>query len=237
MAFDSKTGNALEPNTVGSQDCEEPSVGGRPSTRYDYIPKNHNEDTLDSLEDLDIEVCEPWYYYNTRIGDLQVDENILVGGNINASGTVTAPTFQGNINVQSWKGFDILHPNKENHRLRHICLEGPEAGVYIRGKGKGKIIEIPDYWKGLIDENSISVHLTPYGNSYVLFVEKIEDNKIYIESNWEVSGTDIEYYYMINASRIDGEKLIVEYEGQTPADYPGNSKQFSISGYDYDVRG
>ena len=33
------------------------------------------------------------------------------------------------INSQSWKGFDIKHPNKEGHRLRHICLEGPEAGV------------------------------------------------------------------------------------------------------------
>ena len=147
--------------------------------------------------------------------------------------TSTNATLTGTINQQAWKGFDIPHPNKENHRLRHICLEGPEAGVYIRGKGKGKIIKIPDYWKGLIDEDSISVHLTPYGNSYVLFVEKIEDNKIYIESNWEVSGTDIEYYYIINASRIDGEKLIIEYEGNTPADYPGSPDQFSISGYDY----
>ena len=40
-------------------------------------------------------------------------------------------SFSGStINVQSWKGFDIKHPNKEGHRLRHICLEGPEAGVY-----------------------------------------------------------------------------------------------------------
>jgi len=31
--------------------------------------------------------------------------------------------------------------------------------------------------------------------------------------------------------------LIVEYEGETPAEYPGGSKQFSISGYDYDARG
>ena len=43
-------------------------------------------------------------------------------------------SFSGStINVQSWKGFDIKHPNKEGHRLRHICLEGPEAGVYYRG--------------------------------------------------------------------------------------------------------
>lgn len=167
-------------------------------------------------------------------------------GNINADGTVTSSSViatngtitnlkstNATINPQTWKGFDILHPNKENYRLRHICLEGPEAGVYIRGKGKGNIIKLPDYWKGLIDENSISIHLTPYRNSYILFVEKIENNKIYIESDWKVSGIDIEYYYIINASRIDGEKLIVEYEGTTPADYPGSPEQFSISGYDY----
>ena len=35
------------------------------------------------------------------------------------------------------------------------------------------------------------------------------------------------------ASRIDGEELIVEYAGETPADYPGDPAQFSISGYDY----
>ena len=48
-------------------------------------------------------------------------------------------SFSGStINVQSWKGFDIKHPNKEGHRLRHICLEGPEAGVYYRGRIKNE---------------------------------------------------------------------------------------------------
>jgi len=37
----------------------------------------------------------------------------------------------------------------------------------------------------------------------------------------------------VKASRIDGEPLIVEYEGETPKDYPGDFSQFSISGYDY----
>ena len=45
------------------------------------------------------------------------------------SGTVTAPNFVGNINPQAWKGFDIKHPNKENHRLRHICLEVAQKQV------------------------------------------------------------------------------------------------------------
>ena len=34
------------------------------------------------------------------------------------------------INQQGWKGFDIKHPNKEKHRLRHVCVEGPEAAIY-----------------------------------------------------------------------------------------------------------
>ena len=51
------------------------------------------------------------------------------------------------------------------------------------------------------------------------------------------NGTSIDCYYTVQASRIDGEPLIVEYEGDTPAKYPGSSDQFSISGYNYDVRG
>ena len=70
---------------------------------------------------------------------------VTVNGPVTSTGLVTAPTFKGNINVQSWKGFDIEHPKKENHRLRHICVEGPEAAVYIRGRCKDtSIINLPD---------------------------------------------------------------------------------------------
>jgi hypothetical protein len=30
--------------------------------------------------------------------------------------------------------------------------------------------------------------------------------------------------------------LIPEYEGESPADYPGNNNEYSVSGYHYDVR-
>ena len=149
--------------------------------------------------------------------------------------TCTATTFQGTINVQSWKGFDIKHPNKDGQRLRHICLEGPEAGVYVRGKLTGSnVIDLPDYWRGLIDLESITVSLTQIGSSQDLIIEKIESGKVYIRSG---NATAINCFYTIHASRIDGEPLIIEYKGETPADYPGGSRQFSISGYDYDARG
>ena len=60
--------------------------------------------------------------------------NVLVEGTLTCATVTTSPLFVGNINVQSWKGFDIKHPSKEGHRLRYVCLEGPEAGVYFRGR-------------------------------------------------------------------------------------------------------
>ena len=214
----------------GGKDCSEKAGGwGIKSTRFDYIWKGDIDEN-----DYPEEACEPRYHGNAQIDNLQVNQDIDVQ-NINGSGTCTFPTFQGTINEQSWKGFDIKHPNKEGQRLRHICLEGPEAGVYIRGKLTGSnVIDLPDYWRGLIDPESITVSLTQIGTSQDLIIDKIQSGKVYIRSG---NATAINCFYTIHASRIDGEPLIVEYKGETPAEYPGGSRQFSISGYDYDARG
>jgi hypothetical protein len=199
-------------------DCGDETPTGRLSPRFDYVVKTINNGGRFYGE------CEPWLYGNMQVDNLQIN------------GTATG-TFQGAINVQSWKGFDISHPNKSNFRLRHICLEGPEAGVYIRGRVKNEnIIKIPSYWIGLIDFDSITISLTQIGCSQDLIVDKIcsNENVIYIRSGNKVN---IDCYYTLCASRIDGEKLIVEYPGETPADYPGDSTQYSISGYDYGRKG
>ena len=157
--------------------------------------------------------------------------NQTVNGNVNVSGTVSS-TFRGSINVQGWKGFDIKHPNKKGHRLRHVCVEGPEAAVYVRGTLKNSnIIELPEYWKGLVDPESISITLTPIGSYQELYIKNIEwGQKVTVMNS--TSGS-IHCFYSIWASRIDGEPLVVEYEGEDPSSYPGSSEQFSISGYDY----
>ena len=215
----------LPPKLNWKTHCGDQPTFGRFSTRFDYPTK-----AITQATDYPPEACQPWLHYNMRLGNLAVDTNIQAGG------VVTAPRFQGVINVQSWKGFDIKHPNKSNHRLRHICLEGPEAGVYFRGRLTGKnTIELPPYWEGLIDVDSITVTLTQIGSSQDLIVDSIDWGKVVkVKSG---NGTSIDCYYVIQAARIDGEPLIVEYEGETPAEYPGDDKQFSISGYDYDARG
>jgi hypothetical protein len=210
------------PGNHNSRNCDGP-VTGVPHPSFDYILRSTTNDDEDYSE---WNPCPRYLQVNGRFAALQVDAGIVAGA------TVTAPTFQGNINVQSWKGFDIKHPNKDNHRLRHICLEGPEAGVYVRGRLTGNnTIKLPEYWDGLIDPESITVSLTQIGYSQDLIVEGIEWGKIVkVKSG---NGTSIDCYYTIQASRVDGEPLIVEYEGETPAEYPGSKDQFSISGFDY----
>jgi len=215
--------NEFIPRNIGNKNCDDP-ITGIPHPNFDYI---HRTTTGD--EDYPEDACARYLQVNGKFDNLQVTSNITA-----ASANITNIT--GTINVQSWKGFDIQHPNKKNHRLRHICLEGPEAGVYYRGRlTNSNVIEIPEYWHGLIDPESITVSLTQIGYSQDLIIEKIEwGKKVYVKSG---TGSNIDCYYVIQAARIDGEKLIVEYEGTTPADYPGDSSQFSISGYDYGAKG
>ena len=135
--------------------------------------------------------------------------------------------------INSKKGFDIKHPNKENYRLRHICVEGPESAIYVRGKvvGENKI-KLPDYWKGLVDFESITVHLNQIGTSQDLIIDRITEDCVFIKSG---NASHINCYYHIWADRL-GDKLIPEYEGTTPLDYPGDNSQYSLAGWDYDKR-
>ena len=45
----------------------------------------------------------------------------------------------------------------------------------------------------------------------------------------------VKCFYQVWANRV-GPELIVEYDGESPADYPGDNSNFSIAGYHYDLR-
>jgi hypothetical protein len=110
------------------------------------------------------------------------------------------------------KSFVIDHPTKEGMKLRYGSLEGPENGVYVRGELKSSnVIEVPDHWVGLVYSDSYTVTLTPIGRFSHLYVEKIEDYKVYIA---EAYMNPIHCYYTVWAERKDIPKLITEYEAQ-----------------------
>ena len=212
-------GEFIERNIPPRKDCEQyPADWGTASTLYHYIWKgNANEDEYPE------DACVPYYHSTAQIDGLKINTPGITGtGSINISGGVTA----GGHTLANKKDFDIPHPTKEGYRLRHVCLEGPEAGVYVRGRLTGKnIIELPEYWRGLVDPETITVTLTQIKTSQDLIVDAIEwGSRIKVKSG---NGTGIDCFYHVQAERKDGEKLIVEYEGTSIDDYPGNNAEYT----------
>ena len=171
-------------------------------------------------------------------GDVTIIGNTDQTGDIEASGTIKAKTLigahtsgsiSGGVSGKSAgaKAFDIEHPSKDGHRLRHICIEGPESAVYYRGRLKNqKKIVLPSYWKDLVDVDSITVQLQPIGAHQDIIVKRWDDENVYLQAQ---GGLPINCFYHVYAERKDIEKLIPEYEGKTIDDYPGDNSVYSIN--------
>ena len=200
---------------ASGKDCTEKAGGwGTKSKVYDYNWKG-DLDENNYPEDA----CIPRYHENAQIDNLQVNTELNGAGDVDVTGDITTTgTISGNIinattSVNAVvKAFNIPHPTKKDKRLVHGCLEGPENGVYVRGHLKDESkIELPDYWAGLVDPESITVSLTQIGSSQDLIVEKIEWGRTVLIKSGNASAIDC--YYMINATRKDVAPLQVEQDG------------------------
>jgi len=203
----------------------------------DYTHKGNVTHNGDSTHNGCFTVTTPSTCNSQFNGNLAVDGTISATSTVTANGIVTGSDVKtvGGITLSSRKAFDIPHPTKEGWRLRHTCLEGPANDVYVRGRVRNKTtIKLPTYWLGLVDARSITISLTPIGAHQDVIVKRIEETEIHLQSK---GGMPIDCFYHIFGERIDGEKLIVEYEGETPADYPGDNSAYSVAGYHYDQKG
>jgi len=100
------------------------------------------------------------------------------------------------------KSFIIQHPKNENKYLVHACLEGPEAGVYYRGKGEilnnqSVIINLPYYVDSLA--SNFTVNITPIFNGKLntLNSSEILDNK------FTVYGENCKFYWIVYGKRLN----------------------------------
>lgn len=108
------------------------------------------------------------------------------------------------------KNFVIPHPTKEGKQLVHTCLEGPENGVYVRGKLTNRTeIILPEYWTNLVDEGTITVSITPVGAHQDIIVKRIGDNKVYLQAK---PGIPINCFYHIFGTRKDVPNLVTEID-------------------------
>lgn len=176
------------------------------------------------------------------IGDAIIFNNLDINRNVTAGNVISAGTlvssrgdvvaFCGAHRLSLKKNFDIPHPTKKGWRLTHTCVEGPEAAVYFRGRLRNKnIIDLPEYWKKLVDIESITIDLQPIGSHQDIIIKRWDSEKIYLQSKGNMP---IDCFYHVYAERVDTEKLIPEYEGSIE-DYPGDNSQRSIAGYHYDT--
>jgi hypothetical protein len=142
--------------------------------------------------------------FNVNTNSIQAFVNFNYTGNTTTSGNTT---INGSLSAVT-KSFDIVHPTKEGYRITYGCLEGPEHAVYHRGRTVSDIIELPEYWSGLVDVDTTTVQLTPNGVYTPHWVEKIENNQIYIKSE---SGK-IDCFFLVHGERRDVPKILVVYK-------------------------
>jgi hypothetical protein len=165
-------------------------------TIYGQIPASAGEGFIDSQGGR-------MYYYS--------NQHIFGDNSYGYSGQFNGSDFDagGNITCGGTKFFDIAHQTKQGWGLKHAAIEGPESGVYYRGKLSGSDkIELPEYWKWLVHEDTITVTLTPVGQYQALYVKDIKDNEVYIGSD----GDFVNCHYVVYGERKDVERWDVEYE-------------------------
>ena len=152
------------------------------------------------------------------VDSLVVVGDLLVTGAINGGNKGRLAARFATADGLPPKAFDIEHPTKgKGWRLRYVCLEGPEAGVYFRGRLKNeKVIKLPDSWKGLVHTDSISVQLQPIGSHQNIIVKRWDDDFIYLQGQ----GLPIDCFYHVYGERKDVNSVLVEYEGNSRYDYP-----------------
>jgi hypothetical protein len=162
-----------------------------------------------------------WYKFSD---DLTVKGHEIVHGPMPGEWSpsfVTAVDFANErVQTQSirYKTFVIDHPKEpENKHLVHVCLEGPEAGVYYRGKGEvtnndSVEISLPDYVPGWA--HSFTTHITAIydGKVKTYAVSEVDTNgkfNVYGENgtfNWTATGKrgDIEVEPLKTNTNVKG---------------------------------
>jgi hypothetical protein len=115
------------------------------------------------------------------------------------------------------KTFVIDHPKDSDRYLVHGCLEGPEAGVYYRGKGvvSGEMAEVilPDYFASLVDEESATVQVTPIMAAEIaapLAASEVVSGRFYVYFTDRRKNGKQPFHWRVEATRKDVPPLVVE---------------------------
>ena len=158
------------------------------------------------------------------IGNYSSSPSVGITGSIYYNTTIAGASGLQVSSGSTWssvKSFVIDHPKDQDKLLVHGCLEGPEAGVYYRGKGvitnnESVVIELPDYVDKLA--TNLTVQLTPIydGDIYKpqYFATEVSANKFLVH------GVNGAFYWTVYGQRlsftVEPNKTEVEIKGDGP---------------------
>jgi hypothetical protein len=120
----------------------------------------------------------------------------------------------------SSKTFVIPHPHEESKYLVHACLEGPESGVYYRGKSwivsKSIDVWLPDYTSKFTD---FTVQITPVWTGHI---RTLNCGEVY-NGKFTVYGEKGPFHWVVQAKRssicVEPSKADVTVLGDGPYRY------------------
>jgi hypothetical protein len=126
------------------------------------------------------------------------------------------------------KSFVIDHPlDAANKYLVHTCLEGPEVGVYYRGKGEivngtSVVIHLPDYFGALCNgSGDATVQVT---HIYDGKVKVFSASEVDLQSNtFTVYGENGRFNWLVHGKRgnirVECDKSTTNVKGDGPYKY------------------
>jgi hypothetical protein len=128
-------------------------------------------------------------------------DTTITTSNVVLYNNTTGELFYSNIVSTVAKTFVIDHPVDSSRYLVHACLEGPESGVYYRGKGtimegnlESATVTLPDYTR---DFYNFTISITPIGKPRTFSVSEFENGK------FEVFSTPGDFFWTVYATRSD----------------------------------
>lgn len=134
-------------------------------------------------------------FYNSSTTNYQADENLKFYPG------ATPELYINGVLQATAKSFKIKHPIKPDKFLLHGCLEGPEFGMYQRGKINTRYtceIILPEYFTKL--SNDYTVHIT--SNSFMPY-KVIKKEKSFIIKNLIPTIKPVSFNFIIIGSRTD----------------------------------
>jgi len=190
----------------GSSYIEGPQIVGNPSVYTTPSPTELGTLMLGQTTNSDM---KPIPFYSLFVQTFARIKSFLKVDTLLTVKLIKSKIIYTEVLMAKTKNFIIPHPSKENKQLVHACLEGPENGVYVRGRIKGNKITLPEYWANLVDPRTVTVCLTPVGAHQDVIVKRYNSQEIHLQAK---GGFPIDCFYHVFAERMDVQKLVVEVD-------------------------